>query len=487
MLSLPFRILIAGLFAMLCFTAAIVIVFQARPQYEIATSILFVCFFCTTFLLMLRALEPLQALPTIFCMFYFSFFYLLPGLVQVSSNTFQMADVLYSDPVATRAALVTAGFLLCFFVGQQLVGRQRYDDAVAMIRKSEESSRIVAITLFCLTAIVLGLLCIKRFGFSVLLSTRGEFKSNILDTIGLSQIQIGLLLSLPRCLVLVGLLLAIYAVSRWRHERPAINALIGIPLVAALTPIFLVVNYLPALARNWQFGILLSFLIVFLKSWRPWIRVGLVVGMLLAMFSLFQWLNVLRHYDSSSSSLEENIQDPITYLKQMDFDGFQTTMNTVKHTDMYGYTYGNQLLSSILFFVPRSIWKGKGEGTGIMVGRDLGYSMTNLSTPLPAEFYIDFSYAGAWLGGLFVGYLYRRMDYVCAAGIDYGKMNLYLIMVAIATSYTIYGMRGTLLALVNAFGPMAILVFLVLKSPVLARYLFGDKSASSERPPLQAR
>lgn len=486
MLSAPLRFLVAGLTSLIVYAAAVAIVFQAPPQHETATAILLGCLFCTTFVLMLRALEPLQALPTLFCMFFFSFFYLLPGVVQLSSNTYQMADILYSDAVATKGAIIVLLFLVFFFLGQQLVGKWRYDEAVRRIDESEKNSRVVAITAFCLASVVLGLLCISRFGFGVLLATRGEFRESVLDNIGLTLTQVGLLLNLPRAMTLVSMLLIVYAIGRWRRDKPALNALIGVPLLALLGPIFAIVNFPPALARNWQFGILLSFLIVFVKRWRPSIRVGLVTMMVLAMFSLFQWLNVLRNYDKAGS-VSASLEDPITYLKRMDFDGFQTTMNTVIYTELYDYTYGNQLLSSIFFAIPRSIWTGKGEGTGIMVGKVLGLEFTNLSTPMPAEFFVDFSFAGVMLGGLLIGYLYRRMDYICAAGIDYGRISIHLIIIAIATAYTIFIMRGTLLAVAGIFGPMSIFMLLVLKAPAITRLFTSRPGSRASGPPLQTR
>lgn len=483
MLSPSLRFLIAGIVSFILYTGAVVIVFQAKPHHEVATSILLLCFLCTTFLVVLRALEPAQSLPTMFCMFYFSFFYLLPGTVQVSSNTFQMADVTYSDPVATKGALIAAVFLAFFFIGQHLVSDRHYSAAAKAIEESEKNSRFLPIVCFGLLAVALSLFSIHKFGLHVLLSTRGEFRESVLDNLGTTSTEVGLLLNLPRALSLVGVLALAYGIGRWRHEKPSLNAIVAVPLLLALIPIFCLINYPPALARNWQFGILLSFLVVFVRGWRPWLRAGLVFGMLLAMFSLFQWLNVLRNYDKAGS-VAESVVDPISYLKQMDFDGYQTTMNTVIHTRIHDHTYGKQILASLLFPIPRAVWHDKGEATGVMVGRDIGYDMTNLSTPMPAELYIDFSFAGIMLGGLFFGYFYRRLDYICAAAVDYGRMNLHLIMVAILTAYTIFIMRGSLYAVINIFGPIAILGFLVLKAPLLAR-MFISGPSNRGLPPLQ--
>jgi hypothetical protein len=487
MLSAPLRYIVAGILAIVSCIIGVAIVFQSPPMNEAATAILLTTFLISTFFLFVRSLEPLQSLPTMFVMFYFSFFYALPGAVQIASNSFTMGDVTYSPEVAVEGALIALTFLIAFLVGQSFVGRQHYDKSLAAIEQSERSPRVLAITLFMAIAILLGLICIARFGPSALMKTRGDFGGEI-EAAGLQGADFGLVLMLPRAMSVLALPLLFYAIARWRREKPAMNALIAWPIMALMLPIFLLLNYPPALPRNWQFGVLLTFVFVFVRGWRPWLRIGLVCGMLLTMFSLFQWLNVLRHYDEAGA-ISESIESPIEYLKHMDLDGYQTTMNTVIFTELYDHAYGKQIMAALLFPIPRAIWTDKGESSGPRVARNLGYRFTLISTPLPAEFFFDFSFAGVIVGGFIVGYLYRRMDYVCAAGIDFGRPNIQLIIIAIITGFTIFLMRGTLYAVANIFGPLAILAFLLLKAPAIARLIMppsnkpgGTASSSPQQP-----
>jgi hypothetical protein len=469
MIAPPARFLSAGIAALTLYLAAVIIIFQERPHHELTTALLLTGFFGCTFLLFWRALEPLQSLPTMFCMFYFAFFYLLPGAVQISINTFQMADVIYAEDVALMAATVALTFLVCFFIGQALVHPRRYDEAVGAVATSERHQRVWPILTFCAVALVLGILCIARFGFTILLSTRGELHDEVIGRMIGSDI--GLLLQLPRAMTLAAVLVALYAVGRWRREMPAVGLLLGTPMLALLLPVFAITNWPLALARNWQFGALISFLIVYVRGWRPWLRAGLVVGMILTMFSLFQWLNALRQHDISDVTVE--ISNPIEYLKGMDFDGFQSTMNTVIYVDTYGHAYGKQILACMFFFIPRAIWTGKGDSSGQIIARGLGYDFTNLSSPLPAEFFFDFSFLGVIFGGVLIGYLYRRLDYLCAAAIDFGRPNLHLILIGMATGFTIFIMRGSLYAVTNIFAPLAILMILLLKAPAVIRFVTG--------------
>lgn len=461
-LSPGVRWLIAGAVSLVAYGAAIAMVFSERPDHQAATLILLGCFFVAVMIVMQRALEPLQALPSMFVAFYFAFFYCLPGAVQISANTFQMGDVIYSDRVATTTAAMAAVFLACFIIGQTLVDGRRYDEAAAAIARSERLQRLVPIVVFALAAIAAGLLAINSFGVTALMQTRG----GVLDEISrnLAGVERGLMLHLPRSLTLAGVLVTLYAVGKWRRERPANAMLFGWALLLVIVPIFLVTNYPLALARNWQFGMLIAFLIVYLRGWRPWLRVGLVAGMVLTMFSLFQWLHVLRQ--EHLTDLKFDLAAPIDYLKNMDFDGFQTSMNAVLYTQYYGHTFGKQLLSSALFFIPRGLWDNKGVSSGQMIAEALGYRFTNLSTPFPAEMYLDFSFAGVLFGGLLVGYVYRRLDYVCGAAIDYGRPSLHLIMVALIAGFSMFLMRGSLYAVTNIFLPLLVMIVLLIKLPL---------------------
>ncbi len=479
-ISQGIRWLVAGLVSLVLYMAAVAVVFSERPDHQAATLLLLACFFVSVFLLMQRALEPLQALPSMFAAFYFAFFFCLPGAVQISANTFQMGDVIYNDRVATRAAAMVAVFLACFVIGQTLVHKKRYDEAMAAIVESERHARTVAVLAFATVAILAGALSIASFGVTALLQTRGGIVDEI--TRNLIGVERGLMLHLPRSLTLAGLLVMLYAIGKWRREEPAVALLFGWPFLAAILPVYAITNFPLALARNWQFGTLITFLIVYVKGWRPWLRVGMIAGMLLTMFSLFQWLHVLRRDDLSDVNFQ--LTDPIAYLKNMDFDGFQTSMNAVLYAKLYGHTLGAQLGSALLFFVPRSLWTEKGVSSGQMIAEALGYRFTNLSTPFPAEMYLDFSFVGVILGGLFLGYLYRRLDHLCAAAIDYGRPNLHLLMVGLIAGFTILLMRGSLYGVTNIFAPLLVLTVLLIKAPQASRFVLGLGARLPRRRPL---
>jgi len=66
------------------------------------------------------------------------------------------------------------------------------------------------------------------------------------------------------------------------------------------------------------------------------------------------------------------------------------------------------LFSALLFFVPHDVWQGKATATGMAAAQYVGYPATNISAPLPAEFYSDFGIAGvvALTAAVAIGFAY---------------------------------------------------------------------------------
>ena len=81
-----------------------------------------------------------------------------------------------------------------------------------------------------------------------------------------------------------------------------------------------------------------------------------------------------------------------------EYDAWANIYTSLEIVKVYGMQWGHQLLGSVLFFVPSSIWTTKPLATGIFLGNYLiahyGMWFTNLSAPLVAEAYLDFGYFG---------------------------------------------------------------------------------------------
>ncbi len=138
-----------------------------------------------------------------------------------------------------------------------------------------------------------------------------------------------------------------------------------------------------------------------------------------SMVILFPLVSGLTHLDAS---IDQILNNPGLILEHYEKEGIIKTFNTL-HYDAFanvattidyvfkeGFSYGFQLLSGLLFFIPRSLWASKPNSTGEVIGdyviEDYGFVYSNLSNPMVAEGYINFGFIGviviAFVLGFFV-------------------------------------------------------------------------------------
>ena len=136
----------------------------------------------------------------------------------------------------------------------------------------------------------------------------------------------------------------------------------------------------------------------------------------LTMVVAFPLSAVITHTDASFSELLKNpvilLEEAnkgggiITAFNTLNYDAFANIMATMEYVGAYGMTMGNQLLSAVFFFVPRSVWTNKPVSTGELVGDYLieqyDFTYSNLSNPMVSEGYINFGIIGVVLAAVFL-------------------------------------------------------------------------------------
>ena len=141
-------------------------------------------------------------------------------------------------------------------------------------------------------------------------------------------------------------------------------------------------------------------------------------------------------------------------FNHVDFDAHQLLMASIKYVKNNHIFYGLNIFSALFFLLPRSIWKGKAEGTGSIVMKYFGSWQLNVSTPLVAELYTAFSIWGVILGFLLLGRMVYKIDqwsYSC----DPIKISLFCLFAGMTT----YILRGSLLASVAFTGGLVLSMF----------------------------
>lgn len=133
-----------------------------------------------------------------------------------------------------------------------------------------------------------------------------------------------------------------------------------------------------------------------------------------ALLVLFPAINVFKGADYVSadllSSLIATLGSIPTILLEVSYDAYSLLLRTMEYVGHYGASFGYQLLGSILFFIPRSLWTSKPYGSGATVVAAQGQSVTNVACPLPGEGIINFGLAGFFLFAVFVGIAIRYCD-----------------------------------------------------------------------------
>lgn len=332
---------------------------------------------------------------------YFSIYLVLPGYNHTSINIFPFYNFSYPDDIRTTSAVIVLLFIVCVALG--------YTATQSWRAKSPGEAKTIALPRIMRVNNKLGLILtaasaismvvfIATVGLSAALGTR-EALDNVAGDVSGS----GFLVTLPRVItffpVVYGTLLV-----RFSDKKS-----LGYVLLTVNLPIFLLVNFPGSLPRGQVFGIVLLFMMLTLDFkkviWRGVLSSAYVFGALVAM-------PLLNHFSRNGGTLDTLDFKSIasSYFSSGDFDGYQSVANAVIYVDQYGIQSGIQILSAILFFIPRSLWVNKGEPTGSLTAETAGYSFTNISQPLPSEFYVDFSWAGVVIGGLLLGVAFCRYD-----------------------------------------------------------------------------
>lgn len=302
------------------------------------------------------------------------------------------------------ALWLTVLAVVFFWVGERF-GRSR---ATAPVQLGEPAVvRPIAVPLLIVLLAVVGPIAVRVVGFSNYFSSRSA-RSNALSDSGNSFAEIGgplhaLYVIFPMTLSVAILLLSVYQMRESWHGVAGIRPSHLVGLIVGLAGVGVFANPL----SQSRFVALTAFGSLLIALLRPrsskagalFVALGLILSVL-----VYPLANALRYTNSTLRDITA-----VTYTSP-DFDGFQQIVNTVTYVERHGYTWGNEVLSAVLFFVPRSLWEGKAASAGAAIARDAGYAFTNLSLPVHAELYLQFGLAGVGLGMIALGYFASRLD-----------------------------------------------------------------------------
>ena len=133
--------------------------------------------------------------------------------------------------------------------------------------------------------------------------------------------------------------------------------------------------------------------------------------MFLFMLIVFPLLNNFRFLNGQILDLLDIVNGLSNNFQAADFDAYTMVLYIVQYVSTFGYSFGHQLAGTFFFFIPRAVWATKPIGTGNMIVDNLFIPVNgNVSAPLFAEFYINFSYIGVILLSAVLGCFFHTLD-----------------------------------------------------------------------------
>jgi len=160
---------------------------------------------------------------------------------------------------------------------------------------------------------------------------------------------------------------------------------------------------------------------------------------------IFPILNLFRFYADHLF-----VVDNFNYLKiisvQTILDGhFDSYQMLARGLDVGEINFGYGFISSLLFFIPRSIWQDKGVGSGYDISYLSDLNLPNVSAPLILELYLNFWYLGVLFGGLMLGFLFSSIDKFFIKITSY-KISIAWIIYFQSVGYFFLILRGSFLS-----------------------------------------
>ncbi|WP_062299260.1 hypothetical protein [Demequina maris] len=390
---------------------------------------------------------------------FWMFLYIAVGVVPLAQlNTQSFGFFLVEHGYMTAAEVIFLVAAIAFEVGHRL-GRVSEAAADAPRRASRVLTRprLVGLSIFATLATIVYVRGIG--GPAVFFQSRSALTAAY-ESSGLrsesSQVLSGLLSSAsagPSLVALIGWLIVI----RVRKDRRPTDFL-WLGWVLALN---IVVNNPLISARYWALTVLVGLAYALPGMGRRRFTWVIIFGILGALV-VFPYTDVTR-YSSLGEGTAVEVESVADKIATKDYDQVVMTANGVNYIEKEGFALGHQTGSALLFWVPRSMWPDKGKDTGVLLGDYFDLYISNLSSPLPVEVWIDFGWLGMGLAFVAFGYGSRRMeDRLRFDGpIGFGHTTLPALLLPLLAGYGFILMRGPLLQSMSRLAAMVAACILV--------------------------
>ena len=181
-------------------------------------------------------------------------------------------------------------------------------------------------------------------------------------------------------------------------------------LSVILLCIIVILNFPTSTTRFWMGAIYIGiFLIVLNRKKEDNRKYDLLI--IITFTIIFSFMYNFKFHDMSyfiKNGIE--MDSLIESYDTIDYDAYSMIPRAMDYSKQYDYAYGKQVLGTILFWVPRSIWGTKPYPTGQLIVEAQGQQYTNVSCPYIAEGYINFGIIGIIIFQIFLTIICSILD-----------------------------------------------------------------------------
>jgi len=332
----------------------------------------------------------------IFWLFAYVFFGLAPT-VQLRADA--MATTTAGlDPQLDLVTAATAVLgITSFAIGFALAHRRRAAAHTASPERFGISRARLGILTF--VALAASAYYVASLGVSVLFSSRAEFSlvENARWPDPTTNAMIGAVSSFP---------ILIAAHGWWYVTRGATSK--GPRWIAWTTTLVAMFITNPISSARYHFGVVWGSFLGPLGAFRTRVRTSvMMLGIVFGLLFLFPIADMFRRLNVVNTERTGFLAE---YEGNGDYDAFGQLSNAILYDATMPFRFARQFLGILFFWMPRSIWRDKPTGSGVLLAEFREYGFTNLSAPIWAELLLSFGFIGVVVGSLVLAYFLGRLD-----------------------------------------------------------------------------
>lgn len=400
--------------------------------------------------------QRLRILEVTFFVFTYVFLGLVP-LFQIQHHTFPWGGGIYDYDMFSYAGIIVLLGVVSYDLGLYLsrFAKNKQKDISVSKKPNYSLILILGICAFLLGVLMYG-------GIQNLFIPRNELTSVIGADIS-SNLVSGAILKVP---IFIATVFLLWKLTNKNDKRVLLKSNLILYSFLVLSILLTLIASNPISSSRYWFGtVCLSLLFIFLK-WKLHTQTIIIFSLMFLLLIVFPYADVFRN----SVNFDVEVENfSTTFTENGDFDAFQQVLNIQTYTDRYGFTNGNQLLGSFLFFIPRDIWPEKPIGTGATSAEALGYNFTNVSAPLWVEFYVNFGLIGVMCLFILYGWASGKLQKIYVKHKENKIVSFYTVFVPIYAAYQLFLLRGDLLSSWANLAPVIFFVLIGIKPKLLKK------------------